>query len=147
MEFKWAYGTDNPVYDDALKIRHEVFVNEQGWDKSDEVDGLDDVCHHLVGYDGDNPVVTTRLYPEVGDDNTYGIQRVATAAEARGSGHGSSIMDEIIRHAKDELGLKRLEMSAQDHAIPFYEKNGFKLSDEEGYDFLDIPHHTMYIDL
>lgn len=147
LTFEWSKGTDSKTYEDALKLRHDVFVEEQSWNKEDEVDGQDDNCHHLVGYLDGEAVVTSRLHPEVGDNQTYGIQRVATAEQARGSGFGNDILAEIKRYAQDELKIKRLEMDAQDHAIDFYKKNGFQISDEEGFDFLGIPHHKMHIDL
>lgn len=147
MIFKWSHGTDSQVYEDALKIRHEVFVEEQGWTEEENVDGLDDECHHLVGYVDGEPVVTARLYSEIGDENTYGIQRVATIKEARGSGYGTQVLDEIRRHAKDELKISRLEMDAQTHAIPFYEKNGYEVTDGEEFDFLGISHHKMHMEL
>ncbi len=147
LNFEWTKGTDSKVYEDALKLRHSVFVEEQSWSKEDELDGFDDECHHLVGYLDGEAVVTSRLHPEIGDEHTHGVQRVATAEAARGSGYGRDILTEIKRYAKDELNIKRLEMDAQDHAIEFYKKNGFQLSDEDGFDFVGIPHHKMYINL
>ncbi|AXY25143.1 GNAT family N-acetyltransferase [Suicoccus acidiformans] len=140
MKFKWTYGTDNTIYSDALKIRKEVFIQEQGVALNLELDGLDSERFHVVGYIEDEAVVTARLY--INDANQAKVQRVATAKAYRGKQYGSQLLDTIEAWAQDKA-LKGLVLSAQDTAIPFYEKNGYHVSSPDGYLDANIPHHDM----
>jgi ElaA protein len=124
--------------DAALAIRREVFVEEQGIDIADDVDGKDPVAIHLLALDGDSPVGTARLLitGEVGK-----IGRVAVLEEARGRGLGRA----LVSFAVDELrrrGAARAVLGAQTSAVGFYEALGFTAI---GPEFMDagIPHREM----
>jgi len=77
------------------------------------------------------------------------IGRVAVLASARGTGAGRKAMEfleaaALARHGAN--GAVRVELSAQDHAMPFYEKLGYTA---HGAGYLDegIPHHDVFKDL
>lgn len=83
------------------------------------------------------------------DPSNPHIGRVAIAKAARGMGVGRIVMQELeaaalARHAAN--GRVRVELSAQDHAMPFYEKLGYV---QYGDAYLDegIWHHDAYKDL
>lgn len=63
MQFKWATGTNNQVYQDALSIRRKVFIEEQHVDETIEIDGTDNTKHHVVGYLDNIPQATARINP------------------------------------------------------------------------------------
>ncbi|MDZ7834245.1 MAG: GNAT family N-acetyltransferase [Alkalibacterium sp.] len=52
------------------------------------------------------------------------------------------MLEWIEKIAREQLYGSRLILDSQDHAIPFYEKEGFEV---QGDGFLDagIPHHFM----
>ena len=77
------------------------------------------------------------------------IGRVAVLAHARGSGAGRKAMDfleqsALARHGAS--GTVRVELSAQDHAMPFYERLGYTVHGD-GYLDEGIPHHDAFKDL
>jgi predicted GNAT family N-acyltransferase len=77
------------------------------------------------------------------------IGRVAVLAAARGTGAGRAVMEfleaaALARHGAS--GTVRVELSAQDQAMPFYERLGYT-AHGEGYLDEGIPHHDAYKDL
>ena len=77
------------------------------------------------------------------------IGRVAVLAHARGTGAGRKAMDfleqsALARHGAS--GTVRVELSAQDHAMPFYERLGYTVHGD-GYLDEGIPHHDAFKDL
>lgn len=61
--------------------------------------------------------------------------------EYRGTGLGVLIMKEVEKYAK-QVELKRLKLTAQSFAVPFYEKLHYESTSPE---FMDsgIPHRVM----
>lgn len=45
--------------EDAIKIRNEVFVKEQGF--NNEFDDIDNIAKHLLVYENEQPVSTCRI--------------------------------------------------------------------------------------
>lgn len=118
---------------DALGVRCRVFVEEQHVPIEEEVDDLDDrpgerddVVQVLLRVDG-HPAATARLLlgrrdPAHGDYPHIG--RVAVLAEHRKEGLGRIVMDALHREARAR-GERGITLSAQLHAIPFYERLGY----------------------
>lgn len=119
----------------ATEIRRVVFIEEQRVPQAEEWDGRDDACTHFLALYDERPVGTARLLPDAH------IGRVAVLAEARGRGIGVALMRAAIEAARRE-GHPAVELAAQTHALPFYERLGFQAF---GGEFLDagIPHRTM----
>lgn len=138
MQFKWHNNVASTIYQDALRIRECVFVDEQNVAPELEIDELETRCDYVVMYDGDVPMATARIYH---DGNVTKIQRVAVLKMFRGQHVGKQLMQEVERFAK-EKGYAYLKLGAQNHAIPFYEKLGFQICSEE-YSDAGILHHDM----
>lgn len=136
---KWTTDTTSDTYKDALKIRYDVFITEQGVSVEEEIDELEDQTEHVVLYRNNEPVATARIY-DIGNQ-TYKIQRVAVQKEARSLGFGAAVMTEVEQKVRD-LNGQHITLGAQNTAIPFYEKLAYSI---EGDEFMDagIPHHTM----
>lgn len=136
---KWTTDTTSAVYADALKIRKDVFVEEQGVSVEEEIDDLEDQTNHVVLYESAIPVATARIY-DLGQ-GTYKVQRVAVQSAYRGKGYGKKLMEQVELNVK-ELGGQKITLGAQNTAIPFYEALNYSI---EGVEFMDagIPHHTM----
>ena len=107
--------------DDAKEIRIKVFREEQGF--IDEFDELDETSTHLVMYDGNVPVATSRTY-ESDTHGTYIVGRVAVIKEMRGKHIGSKLIAATERVIA-ERGGKAVTLHSQYHAAKFYLKLGY----------------------
>ncbi|EKN68811.1 GCN5-like N-acetyltransferase [Neobacillus bataviensis LMG 21833] len=124
--------------EDAFTVRKIVFVEEQNVPLEEEIDQYEDDATHFVMYQEDSPVAAGRFRVVDG----YGkVERICVMKEARKTGAGKAIMNEIQSYALMQ-GLHKLKLNAQTHAIPFYAGLGYEVVSEE---FLDagIPHKTM----
>ncbi len=128
----------NALPKDALYIRTEVFVTEQGF--RDEFDETDKTCIHIIGYEGGEPVAVCRCFYEH-DPKVWHIGRVAVMNKYRGKGFGSDIMN-AAEDAIREKGGEIAELSSQVRAKHFYETLGYT---ETGEEYLDegCPHILM----
>ena len=124
---------------DAKFVREQVFILEQQIPAADEWDAMDEQAIHFVLFDTDQAIATARSL----ENNSIG--RVAVLKSYRSKGVGRLIMQQIIEHARTEK-RQFLKLSAQLHAIAFYESFGFQV---KGVGYLDcgIPHIDMYLKL
>ena len=123
----------------ASDIRRRVFIEEQQVSQEEEWDGRDDACLHFLAQRGNTALGTARLLPD------GHIGRVAVLQEARGMGVGAALMQAAIAAAQHQ-GHPAVELTAQTHALAFYERLGFTAF---GDIFLDagIPHRRMRLAL
>ncbi|MGX6442217.1 GNAT family N-acetyltransferase [Neobacillus sp. K501] len=123
---------------DAFSVRKTVFIGEQNVPAEEEIDQYEDEATHFVSYQNGSPIGAGRFRVVDG----YGkVERICVLKEARKTGAGKAIMNEIEAHAIKH-GVEKLKLNAQTHAIPFYSGLGYEVVSEE---FLDagIPHKTM----
>ena len=128
--------------DDAYSVRKIVFIHEQNVPAEEEIDQHEGESTHFVMYKNESPIGAGRFRVLDG----YGkVERICVLKEARKSGAGKAIMDEIEKFAFTN-GLHKLKLNAQTHAIPFYSGLGYEVVSEE---FMDagIPHKTMVKEL
>jgi predicted GNAT family N-acyltransferase len=128
--------------EDAFSVRKTVFIHEQNVPAEEEIDQYEDDSTHFVYYNDEAPTGAGRFRSVDG----YGkVERICVLKEARKTGAGKAIMDEIEKFASIN-GLRKLKLNAQTHAIPFYSGLGYKIISEE---FMDagIPHKTMVKEL
>lgn len=130
--------TASELYE-ILRVRAEVFVVEQNCIYND-LDGKDQGSIHVFITDGGSVVACLRVLPRGVYDENVRIGRVITTR--RGLGLGARVLKAGLEVARDRLGADSVTISAQTHAIGFYEKSGFQtVSDvymEDG-----IPHVRM----
>jgi len=127
----------------ALKLRVEVFVEEQGGPLEDEPDCWDPAARHFVALRDGEIVGTARFYqPCLGVGK---IGRVAVRREARGQGLGRQLLETMIGHARS-LGLREIRLDSQVSVIGFYERLGLQ---SEGGPFMEagILHQSMRLTL
>lgn len=124
--------------EDAFKVRQEVFVNEQKVPVEEEIDQFEDEAIHIVLYDERTPVGAARLRIL---DGIGKLERICVLSSCRGKGAGKQLVDKLEEIASSE-GVKKFKLNAQTHAIPFYERLGYKTISDI---FMDagIPHVTM----
>ena len=120
---------------DLRRIREAVFMVEQGVPAELEWDGEDNAAIHFLACEGDFAVGCARL---LADGH---IGRVAVLRDWRGLHIGEQLMQAAIAEA-ERRGLSQQSLTAQVHAIAFYQRLGFVVASDE---FLDagIPHVDM----
>lgn len=121
-------------------IRRTVFIVEQHVPEELEWDGIDEQCLHVLATSATGEAIGTgRLLPD------GHIGRMAVLNPWRGQGIGGKILAELLAVA-GEHEHKSVELSAQTHAIGFYQRFGFVVA---GGEYLDagISHRTMRLSL
>ncbi|MDX1633013.1 MAG: GNAT family N-acetyltransferase [Marinobacter sp.] len=120
-------------------IRHQVFIEEQKVPEDLEWDDTDAIADHYVAVDQDNTAVAVaRLYPSVTD--TARIGRMAVLPSHRGRGVGEALLRHLVTEAAGDFN--DIALSAQERAIPFYQRSGFHVCSDP-YDDAGIPHVDM----
>lgn len=128
----------------AAPIRFTVFVEEQRVPVAIELDALDAVSLHALAWSAEAEVIGTgRLIPaEVRDRHRVGhIGRMAVLRQWRGQGAGGAILEALVDAARLR-GDTEVVLSAQTHALAFYNVHGFVA---QGDDYLEagILHRDM----
>ena len=124
---------------DCFAIRTEVFVEEQGVPKEEELDGLDRTSMHALARINSIPVATGRLITI--DNKNAKIGRMAVKLQYRRIGIASLVLDFLEEKAR-EKGIQNITLEAQEYVKRFYSDRGYS---ERGKVFLDvgIPHVKM----
>ncbi|MCF6094052.1 GNAT family N-acetyltransferase [Microaerobacter geothermalis] len=142
LTFKIAQNKED--WQDALKVRKKVFIEEQNVPEEIEIDQYEEISTHFIVYNEQlQPVATARFRSY--DETTAKIERVAVLPELRGTGLGRELMLFLEKAAK-EAGYTKAKLNAQLHAEPFYKKLGYSQISELFYE-ANIPHVTMVKDL
>jgi len=121
-------------------IREAVFIREQNVPAELEWDGKDEECRHALALSTNGDAIGCgRLMP-----NGH-LGRMAVLPQWRGLKVGTAIIEALLDEARAR-GYKQVDVDAQTHAIPFYQKIGFV---EHGKEFMDagIPHKKMKLKL
>jgi predicted GNAT family N-acyltransferase len=126
---------------DALKaVRTQVFIEEQSIPESEDWDADDAAADHALARTRSGEAIATgRLTPD------GRIGRMAVVKSWRGEGVGAAILRHLVERAAAR-GMRRLTLSAQSYAIPFYEKAGFAVTGA-AYMECNIEHQNMVLDL
>lgn len=122
----------------CFNIREEVFVKEQNVPIDREKDEFENSSTHFLVYQDKTPIGCARIcYRE----KKAHIERVAILKPYRKNGAGKKLMQDIIQYCKIQ-NYDNIILGAQDHAIDFYKKLGFKICSEKYLD-ANIWHHKM----
>ncbi|TCP65446.1 GNAT family N-acetyltransferase [Baia soyae] len=123
----------------AFAIRQKVFVHEQGVPEDQEIDEKESCSVHFLATLDKKAIGTCRM--RWYEPHVAKAERVAVIPEGRGTGAGRELMLALEEHARQE-GAKKIVLSAQTQALPFYEKLGYIA---EGDVYLDagIDHKDM----
>jgi predicted GNAT family N-acyltransferase len=126
--------------ENALRaVRTPVFIEEQFVTPEFEWDDIDANAVHLLVTFENQPIACLRIidYQKIG--------RMAVLKHWRGLGLGTALLTEAIDICKKN-GSKSIRLSAQTHAVHFYQNAGFKQISGEYCD-VQIPHVDMQLDL
>ena len=129
--------------EDALDVRREVFIDEQGVPEHRELDGRDGAATHFVAYEGGRPVGAARLRGY--EAATATVERVAVLGPERGRGIGRALMAVVEDTAADD-GFDELLLHAQVPVVGFYERLGYEVTSGE-FEEAGIPHREMRTEL
>jgi tRNA(adenine34) deaminase len=116
-------------------IRFEVFVEEQGVPAEEEVDKFDPISIHAIAWINGQAAGCGRLLPD------GHIGRMAVRKAFRGKNVGAQLLLHLMARARQRGDIESV-LSAQTHAMGFYEKYGFVAEGDEYLD-CDIPHRDM----
>jgi tRNA(adenine34) deaminase len=122
-------------YSTLKDIRFEVFVDEQGVPAAEEVDKFDPISIHAIAWVDGVAAACGRLLPD------GHIGRMAVRKAFRGKNIGAAVLLHLIERSR-QRGDRESVLSAQTHAIGFYEKYGYLAYGPEYLD-CDIPHRDM----
>lgn len=126
-------------YEDALSVRFDVFVDEQGVPETLEVDEHESESRHFVAYDeADDPVGAARLREY--ESGVGKVERVAVLADRRGEGWGDALMDAVEDAARK--CYDGLYLHAQLPAAGFYDRRGYE-REGEAFEEAGIEHVAM----
>jgi len=134
-DFKIKTATWQDDHATLSAIRFEVFVEEQGVPPESEIDDQDPLSIHAIAWQDGQAAACGRLLPD------GHIGRMAVRKPYRGQGVGGLVLAHLIERARAR-GDREVVLSAQTHALGFYEKFGFVAEGDE-YPDCDIPHRDM----
>lgn len=123
-------SADDPEFEDAMSVRIDVFVEEQGVPIEIERDEYESESEHFVAYrDGDSTdaVGTARLREK---DGNAKIERVAVLQSARGEDWGRKLMQVAEARAR-ERGFQEALLHAQTQVEAFYDTLGYERVGDE----------------
>ncbi|MEV5507083.1 GNAT family N-acetyltransferase [Streptomyces orinoci] len=130
-------------------VRREVFIVEQSIPEAEEMDAYDAHAVHLLATGPDGPVGTVRFLHGAAAHRKYGVDagtavlgRLATVKSVRGTGLGAALVRAVEAEAR-RLGLARIYLEAQTHALGFYERLGYAAHGPEFDEGSGIPHRAM----
>lgn len=126
---------------DFLQLRSEVFGLEQNCLFQD-VDGYDQIAHHLMGYVGPQLVAYARCFAAHGKYAEASIGRVVTRPSARGKGLGHLLIEQAKLSVSTLWGPQPVRIGAQARLEKFYTDHGF-VNDNKPYMEDGIPHLEM----
>lgn len=120
---------------DLRKVRTIVFIEEQSVTPEFEWDEIDSGAVHLLAMLENEPIGCLRIIHHAK------IGRMAVLSQWRDLGIGKMLLNEAIDICR-KYGSKQIDLSAQTHAIHFYQQAGFQITSEE-YTDVQIPHVDM----
>lgn len=124
---------------DIRSIRQAVFVDEQRVPPALEWDTTDEIADHYLVVLGDNtPVGVGRLFATL--EETAHIGRMAVLPAYRGKGIGEHLLRHMVSEVAGRYG--ELRLSAQEQAVPFYQRSGFHVCSDPYLD-AGILHRDM----
>lgn len=124
--------------EDAINIRREVFVIEQGF--THEFDDIDQLALHFVLYKNNEAAGCCRLFPSK-NHSSYIVGRLAVRKQFRGHQIGRLLLLEAEKELLKRK-INKIELSAQVRVRSFYEQLGYVATGDEYFDEF-CPHIHM----
>ncbi len=131
--------TINPLYSQALELRHEVLRVPIGMsiyedDLSDEPDQF-----HFVAVNNQQVVGVVVLKIE---DKTGKLRQMAVSPEMQGRNLGKDLVNALEVYASS-IGLSEIKLHARHYAVGFYEKLGYVKTSKPAFEEVGMEHFEM----
>ena len=139
MDITYKEATTLPEFIDAIRLRVEVFIKEQGFQPGWEPDEDDKAGRSFIAQVDGRVIATARARQS--KKGEFKIERLATAKAFRGHGVGSGLIQFILKELLKQKP-KRIWMQSQVQAKGFHEKHGFKIVSKP-YDHYGVEHVDM----
>ncbi len=125
----------------AFDIRRIVFVIEQACPPDEEYDQYETTSQHFLATQQGIAVGTCRYRRT---DYGLKLERFAVLKEFRGTGAGAALLLHCLESLSPTFNFSEgnIYLHAQEHAMGFYEKYGFKAQGERFFE-AGIPHFKM----
>lgn len=123
----------------AFEIRRIVFVIGQNCAPEEEYDEHEQSCRHFLAKYQGIQAGTCRIRQT---NDGIKLERFAVLEQFRGHHIGAALVENCLQ--KIQPTNKKVYLHAQEHAIGFYEKFGFKAMGERFYE-ANIPHFKMVL--
>ncbi|MDL2206792.1 GNAT family N-acetyltransferase [Eubacteriales bacterium OttesenSCG-928-N13] len=121
------FMTSNDDCSAIFALRERVFVRELGFSANNVRDAYDDMAYYALVFDErDVPSGTGRLALI---DDRFVLGKMCVLPSVRGQGMGDLLMRMLLLRAQ-EMNAPAVYIRARLDAVPFYERYGFKLTDE-----------------
>jgi predicted GNAT family N-acyltransferase len=124
LPFEVRVARSYAEFAEIARVRAQVFRDEQGMVAEEVWDGDDAHSINVYARAGNHVIAIGRLTPPVPPRTDGQIAWVATLPGHRGAGAGTAVMRTLLEIA-DARRIPRLLLSAQTHALRFYERLGF----------------------
>jgi predicted GNAT family N-acyltransferase len=121
---------------DAIRLRVDVFIREQGFQPGWEPDEDDKVSEHFIAL-LDGEVVSTTRYRWTAPGEVK-LERMATDKNKRSQGVGTALLEYVLTELR-QLNPGRIWLRSQVASQRFYENCGFAPSSQP-YEMWGIPH-------
>lgn len=112
---------------DAIRLRVNVFIREQGFQPGWEPDEDDKNSKHFIGLLDGNVIATSR-FREISNGEIK-IERMAIEKDYRGRDIGAGLLKFMLNEIR-KLGPKRIWLRSQVRSQAFWEKCGFRVVSE-----------------
>ncbi len=139
MELKYKEVETINEFIDAIRLRVDVFIKEQGFQPGWEPDEDDKISKHYIAI-VDDEIVSTARFRETSKGEIK-IERMVTKKEYRGKCIGTELVKYIIDEIM-KLKPKRIWLRSQVQSQKFYEECGFKPISEP-FGMWGVPHIDM----
>lgn len=139
MTIRWTDSLSNPIYNDSLAIRKDVFIKEQHISPAIEISDEDNSYHFVIYSKENEPMATCRLKQL--DSKTFKLQRFAVRCSYRKKAIGTMLI-QAVEAFTIKTGASDIVLSAQEHALPFYLKQGYDLTGQP-FEEIGIPHYPL----
>ncbi|MEM8609389.1 MAG: GNAT family N-acetyltransferase [Myxococcota bacterium] len=124
-----------PDYAEAIRLRDDLLKNPAGRVTTPEEVEAERPLTHVAGFVGDWLCATCLLVFEPG---RVRMKRVAVDPSVQSQGIGTGML-KFCEHHAEVNGVRELYAHAREHAVRFYEKNGYA-TEGEYFDEVGIPH-------
>lgn len=139
METTYKHIQTISEFIDAIRLRVDVFIREQGFPAGWEPDVEDKESKHVIAIT-EGIIVGTARYREE-PQGEFKIERMVTKKEYRKNHIGGGLVEYITKTLQRKKA-KRIWLQSQVRSQKFYEKCGF-VATSKAYDLYGCPHIDM----